>query len=133
MYDIGNTVLKLTWGTRVVNFSEFEVNQVQIATLKKVDLQRLQNRQPVVYEMGASYKIIDIILDEYMSPMTMSKLEAIRKVTSIMTLTMYYSDGVTQSEQINVRIDPGAKSFYLAGHRSAQDKLGMVFFEATAG
>ena len=125
--------MRLTWGTRIINFSKFEVNQVQIATLKKVDLQRLQNRQPVVYEMGASYKIIDIILDEYMTPMTMSKIEAIRKVKDIMTMTMFYSDGVTQAEQMNVRIDPGAKSFYLAGHRSAQDKLGMVLFEAAGG
>jgi nitrate reductase NapAB chaperone NapD len=106
------------------------VNTVQIRTFKKLDLQRLQNRQPVVYELGASWKIIDVILDGYMSAMTMDKLEAIRKVTNIMTMTLYYSDGTTQAEQYSVRIDPGAKSHYLAGNRSAQDQLGLVFYEA---
>ena len=83
--------------------------------------------------MGNSYKIIDIELDGFMSAMTMSKLEAIRKVMNIMTMTMYYSDGITQAEQYNVRIDPGAKSHYLAGNRSAQDQLGLVLYEAAAG
>jgi len=83
--------------------------------------------------LGNSYKIIDIELDGFMSAMTMSKLEAIRKVMNIMTMTMYYSDGITQAEQYNVRIDPGAKSHYLAGNRSAQDQLGLVLYEAAAG
>lgn len=87
----------------------------------------------MVYELGNSYKIIDIELDGFMSAMTMSKLEAIRKVMNIMTMTMYYSDGITQAEQYNVRIDPGAKSHYLAGNRSAQDQLGLVLYEAAAG
>lgn len=96
-------------------------------------MQRLQNRQPVIYELGESYKIFNVELDGYFNEMTMSKLEAVRKVRDIITMTMFYSDGVTQAEQYDVRIDPGAKSHYLAGNRSAQDQLGLVLYEANAG
>ena len=74
-----------------------------------------------------------MILDAYMTPMTVSKLEAIRKVTDIMTMTMYYSDGVTQAEQFDVRIDPGNKSIYEAGYRNVEIPHTMVFFEADGG
>ena len=133
MYDIGVTVLKLTWGTRVVNFAKLEVDKIEITTARNLDLQRLQTRQPIVYELSGYFKIVNLVLNEYLSPMTMAKLEAVRKVRDIITLTMYYSDGVTQAEQFDVRIDPGAKSHYLKGHRSAQDPLGAVFYEAVAG
>ena len=133
MYDIGRTVLRLSWGTRIVNFSEFEVNTVEIVTQKKLDLQRLQDRRPVVYEMGQSFRLVDVIIDEYLTPMTIYKVESIRRVTDIMTLTMFYSDGVTQAEQFDVRIDPGVKSFFQGGYRSAQDRLGLVLFEAAGG
>lgn len=133
LYDIGTTILKLTWDTRVVNFSDQEVNRIEIDTKKEIDLQRLQNRQPIVYELGSSYKIINVTLDAYMTPMTLNKLDAIRKVTDIMTMTMYYSDGVTQAEKFDVRINPVNRLFYEGGNRDAETPLSMVFFEANAG
>lgn len=126
-------MLRLTWDTRTINFSKFEVNQVEISTNKLLDLQRLQNRQPILYELSQSYKIINVTLEPYKTPMTMTKLEALRTVSDIMTMTLYYSDGVTQAEQFDVRTDPGNKSYYKMGYRDAGTEMGMVFYEAESG
>jgi len=133
LWDIGPTVLKFTWDARTINFSKFEVNTVEITTNKKLDLQRLQNRQPIIYELGENYKIIHIILDPDKSPTTMTKLQSLQRVSDIVTMTLYYSDGVTQAEQFNVRVDPGDKAYYLGGNMDAGTPMGMTFFEAEAG
>lgn len=133
MYDIGTPILKFTWGANIITFSGLEVNQVLIRTGKKIDLQRLQNRQPVVYELGESYKTITVRLDAYATPMTQKKLEALRRVTSIMTMTMYYSDGVTQAEQFSVRSNPLDPSYYAAGGSDADREMGLTVWEASAG
>jgi len=133
LQDIGTTIFRLAWDTRVINFSKAEVNRVEIKTIKRLDVQRLQNRQPIIYELGTSWKTIYVTLDPYKTPMTVTKLQSLRTVTDIMTLTMYYSDGVTQSETFDVRIDPRAKSFYMGGYVDAETPLEMVLYEAESG
>ena len=96
-------------------------------------MQRLQNRQPIVYQLGTDWKTIAVMLDPNISPLTMTKMEGLRTVTSVMNLTMYYSDGVTQSESFNVQIDPRAKSNYMAGYVDRGKPIEMVFYEVDAG
>ena len=116
-----------------MNFSDQEVSTVELQTIKRLDMQRLQNRQPIVYEMGTSWKTIIVTFDAYTTPMVWKKLDALRKVKSIMTLTMYYSDGVTQAETYSVRIDPILPTYYYGGKLDAMTALGMVLYEAAAG
>jgi hypothetical protein len=130
--DIGTTVLNLTWGARSLNFSNLEVDSVKIITNKNIDVQRLQNRRPLIYELGESWKTIVVTLNPSRSPMTLQKLESLRTVTDIFTLSMYYPDS-TLAEQFDVRIDPTAKSFYRSGNQDAETDLEMVFYEADAG
>jgi hypothetical protein len=129
-YDIGTTIFNLSWGANSLNYSKFEVDRVELRTEKKLDLQRLQNREPIIYELGTDWKLITVTLNPAATPMTVSKLEAIRQVTDIMTLTMYYSDGVTQAEQYNVRVNPNAASYFYGGHVDAMKELELVFYEA---
>ena len=96
-------------------------------------MQRLQNRQPIIYELGASWKTVNVTFEPDVSKLTWEKLNLLRSVTDIMTLTMYYNDGVTQSETYNVRIDPIVKVYFYAGKLSAMTPIEAVFYEAVAG
>lgn len=128
---LGNVIFKLTWGAQTVSFYKDEVDRVEIKTVKQTDLQRLQNRQPIVYELGTSWKTLYVTFHPH-SKLTWLKLEHIRKITDIMTLTTYYSDGTTQSESLDVRIDPILKTYFLSGLLDAAAPINAIFYEAAA-
>ena len=131
-YPLGNTIFKLTWGAQTISFYKDEVDRVEIKTIKQTDLQRLQNRAPIIYELGTSWKTLFVTFHPY-SKLTWQKVEHLRKITDIMTLTMYYSDGVTQSESLSVRIDPILHTFFYGGLLSAATPINAIFYEAAAG
>ena len=129
-----NTVLKIRYmqsGTQYnINFTEDEVATLTVHTLRRLDLQRLQNRKPIITFLGDRWRKVTVDFFPA-NPGVQDDVETIRDLTDDLTLIAYYSDGSTIAEKIAVKVDPNVPTYFIGGEKDAQRMLQLVFYEVT--
>jgi hypothetical protein len=116
---------------QTIDFYGDEVDTVTITKKRKIDIQQLQNRKPIIYFLGDKWRTISI--DLYPAKVDVcTNVETLQAITDVMTLLCYYSDGTTVAENISVKIDPNAPSYFYGGDREVKI-IRLYLFEASSG
>jgi len=127
------TILKLQYpyDTLVssVLFDHQEAQELIAETQQEADVQFRQNRKPRIYFTGPEWDIFTALVYPR-TPTTSDKVNTMRAVTDKIKLTLYSFNG-TEQFNAQVKIDPAAELYYIAGGKDARKLMKMVFYEVS--